>query len=286
MTAAAVVSLRGVTKRYGRSSGASVLSGVTLEVVPGALTVVGGANGAGKSTLLRIVAGLARPSGGQVIRRHRTSGYAPASNPRLPAMSARRYLHHMGRVHGMTPAALVPRIAELCEVLDLRPGVETKMTQLSVGNFHKVMLIQAVLAPVDLLVLDEPATALDPGAVAGLRTIVEHACARGAGVLVSAHEGALDGLGRQHVLETGLVREVPSAAPGAPRPGTSPRRLVELALPDGQAGRTLGRHGVRLTSEDQGGASFSVDPSDLPVFLTEAIARGCDVVRVQPEEQA
>ena len=84
MAGAAVVSLHGVTKRYGRRSGASVLSGVTLAVDPGALVVVGGANGAGKSTLLRIAAGLARPSGGQVIRRHRTRSYTPASNPVCP----------------------------------------------------------------------------------------------------------------------------------------------------------------------------------------------------------
>ncbi len=97
MTAVATVA-SGLSKRYSRRQ-PWVLDHLDLHFEPGTLTVcVVGANGCGKSTLLRVLAGVSRPTEGQITQRPRQVGYVPERLPARLQMTGREYLAHMGRL--------------------------------------------------------------------------------------------------------------------------------------------------------------------------------------------
>ncbi len=96
MTAVATVA-SGLSKRYSRRQ-PWVLDHLDLRFEPGTLTVVVGANGSGKSTLLRVLAGVSRPTEGQITQRPRQVGYVPERLPARLQMTGREYLAHMGRL--------------------------------------------------------------------------------------------------------------------------------------------------------------------------------------------
>ena len=93
-----------VGKRYGLRQ-PWIVRDVSHEVAAGRLIRLEGPNGSGKSTLLRVIAGVLVPSAGRVTGRPHT-GYVPERFPAALAFSAREYLHHMGRIHGLSPAAI------------------------------------------------------------------------------------------------------------------------------------------------------------------------------------
>jgi ABC-type multidrug transport system ATPase subunit len=181
----ALIRLDGVGKRYGRAE--PVLDRVDLEVERGRVIGILGPNGSGKSTLLRILAGLSRESSGAVTGRPR-AGYLPDRFPAAQRMSARAYLRHMGRIHGL------PNLSEVDALLArfaLAGGTRVPLRQLSKGNAQKVGLAQAVLVQPELLVLDEPWSGLDIEAHAVLGEVVAETRARGASVVFTDHRSAV-----------------------------------------------------------------------------------------------
>jgi ABC-type multidrug transport system ATPase subunit len=181
------VAVREVRKRFGRWS-PWVLDAVDLTLESGSTTVVVGANGSGKSTLLRIVAGLTPATSGRVSRSGASIGYAPDRLGARVRMSARVYVEHMARLRGCSPDAARDAMHELFAELGLLPGPDAPIRSLSRGNSQKVALTQAFIAPVDLLLLDEPFGGLDAGARAAVSALVGSAAARGAAVVITAHQ--------------------------------------------------------------------------------------------------
>ena len=179
------VVLQAVAKRYSWR-GRWVLQGVSLEVAPGSLDLIVGANGSGKSTLLRIAAGLTSPSSGRAFVPSRVS-YLPESQPARLKFTSAEYLANMGRIRGMSGRAVVERAGELFERLGLQPSSAVSWETLSKGNRQKVLIAQALLAPTDLVVLDEPYSGLDDRAGLALDELIAEALARGTAVLISTH---------------------------------------------------------------------------------------------------
>jgi ABC-type multidrug transport system ATPase subunit len=176
--------LAGVGKRWSRSR-PWILRDVDLELAPGSMTVLTGANGSGKSTLLRIVAGLTGPTRGRIRARPRHIAVVP-DRFRPPArMSAAAYLNNLGRMRGLSCWEAERRSKELSELLALTASMEAPIEELSKGSAQRVLLAQAFLVPVDLLVLDEPGTALDGAGRARLEQLIAEACGAGAAVIVS-----------------------------------------------------------------------------------------------------
>jgi ABC-type multidrug transport system ATPase subunit len=159
-----------------------------LDVRAGEVVAIGGANGSGKSTLLRVLAGVSLATRGVVCRRGTSSvAFAPERLSTVGWMTVREYVSHVGTLRGLTPRATEEAMLELCGSLGLQPGPDVAVRLLSKGNNQKVALIQALLAPVDLLVLDEPHAGLDAAARLELdRTITARAVA-GAAIVFSAH---------------------------------------------------------------------------------------------------
>ncbi|MFI1732839.1 ATP-binding cassette domain-containing protein [Streptomyces acidicola] len=175
--------LEGVGRRYGRR-GRWVLSGVDLEVAPGALIRIEGANGTGKSTLLRVLAGLDAPTVGRIVGRPRTA-YVPERFPAALPFTAADYLMHLGTVHGLSRPAAADAADEWLERFGAAEHARTPMSELSKGSSQKVAVAQALLAEPELLVLDEAWTGLDDPARGELeRAVVERTAAGGAVVFV------------------------------------------------------------------------------------------------------
>jgi ABC-type multidrug transport system ATPase subunit len=181
-----VVGLRGVRKRYGRR-GAWVLHGVDAEFASGSGSVIVGSNGSGKSTLLRLLVGVTLPTQGEVTRGRAPAAYAPERLAGNIRMTAGAYLTHMARLRGLDRDAARVRIEQLQRGFAIAPGLDAPVRSLSKGNSQKVALIQAFLAPVRLLVLDEPYGGLDSRARDALSDLIAASIGAGTAVVLSSH---------------------------------------------------------------------------------------------------
>lgn len=178
--------LDGVSKRYGFRR-PWVVRDVSLEIKPGGLVRLEGRNGTGKSTLLRVIAGVSIPTKGTVTGRP-TTGYVPERFPPALPFSARDYLVHIGRVHGLASDAGDER-AQAC--LDRLGGLEfadVPLHTMSKGMCQKVAVAQALLPGSGLLVLDEAWTGLDTEARAALDEAVAERIADGGSVVFVDHD--------------------------------------------------------------------------------------------------
>ncbi len=206
--------LERVGKRYGVRQ-PWVVRGVTLEIPPGALVRLDGENGSGKSTLLRLIAGVCVPSTGTVSGRPRT-GYVPERFPPALPFSARDYLTHLGRMHGLAGRELRARIDECLDRLGARDLAAVRLRTMSKGMCQKVAVAQALLARPGLLVLDEAWTGLDKAARAALDRAVAERLAGGGSVIFVDHDP--DRLGEQHA-ERWTVSQGKVSVTARPEPG-------------------------------------------------------------------
>ncbi|GAA2743349.1 ABC transporter ATP-binding protein [Kitasatospora cinereorecta] len=243
--------LGGVGKRYGRHA-PWILREVDLTVEPGDLVRIEGPNGSGKSTLLRLVAGIERPDTGRVEVAGRTA-YVPERFPPALPFDARGYLHHLGRIHGLTAGEARRRAGYWLDRFGIADRAGTPIGRLSKGTCQKVAVAQALLAEADVLLLDEAWTGLDRAARTLLdEAVVERTAAGGRVLFVDHDPHRLAGLttagyavadGRLHAVEP------PEAGAG---PGPEPAVAVEAVgplpprLPGAPARIPLGDGATRL----------------------------------------
>ncbi|HEY0232180.1 MAG TPA: ABC transporter ATP-binding protein, partial [Dokdonella sp.] len=164
-------------------AGRAVVRDLNLELGGGEVLGLLGVNGAGKTTSLRMIAGVLAPSSGSVrvggedlyeqpeLARRRI-GYLPETPPLHAELSAEEFLAFCARLRGLprgSVAAAVARALERCELGDVR---RRPMAQLSKGYRQRVGLAQAILHEHELIVLDEPASGLDPVQALKLRELV------------------------------------------------------------------------------------------------------------------
>src|SRR5271165_3603811 len=180
--------LEAVGKRYGLRQ-PWVVRNVTQHVAAGRLIRLEGPNGSGKSTLLRVLAGVTAPSTGRVTGRPR-AGYVPERFPGGLAFSAREYLTHMSRIHGLSGPAVPAAVEEWLERLGATEYAGSPLRTLSKGMCQKVAIAQALLASPGLLVLDEAWTGLDQAARGELDAAVRQRLDEGGTVLFVDHDQA------------------------------------------------------------------------------------------------
>ena len=190
-TTQTAVSVRGLTKRYGRRT---VVDELDLELPSGVVAGFIGPNGAGKTTTMAMLLGLVRPSAGDGTVLGDPLGEPASFLPRVgamiespafyPALTGRQNLRMFATV-GRLPEA---RIAELLDVVRLDERSDDPYRTYSLGMKQRLGIAAAMLGDPALLILDEPANGLDPQGVREMRELIGSLAHRGRTVLVSSHD--------------------------------------------------------------------------------------------------
>jgi ABC-2 type transport system ATP-binding protein len=187
------ITVSGLTKRYGDTE---ALRGVDLTVRKGTVYGLLGPNGAGKSTLIKALVGSLRPSGGDVSvlgldpLRQRAAlreriGYMPQGPALYQDLSARENVRFFGAAH--TVPDLAGRVEEVLEFTDLRERADDPVRTFSGGMQRRVSLACALVHQPDVLFLDEPTAAVDPGLRARFWSTFRELAQKGTTLFVSTH---------------------------------------------------------------------------------------------------
>jgi ABC-2 type transport system ATP-binding protein len=190
-----IVRTDGLVKRY---DGTLAVAGVDLAVEQGEIFGLVGPNGAGKTTTLRILATLLEPSAGSAEiagmsvtrnpdRVRRVIGFMPDSFGVYDDMKVWEYLDFFGRCYGLPAAARRRVIADLLELVDLADKRDNYVQTLSRGMQQRLCLAHALVHDPQVLLLDEPASGLDPRARVELRELLRELRAMGKTILISSH---------------------------------------------------------------------------------------------------
>ena len=189
---APLLEARGVTRAFGAQR---VLRGVDLRLAAGDAVAVAGPNGAGKTTLLRILAGLMRPTAGEVHLADGRTPRDPAARRRVGLLSHQSFLYDdltprenlrfTGRLYGLADAA--ERTARALEAAGLSARADDPVRQLSRGMVQRVAIARALLHDPEILLLDEPFTGLDVPSAARLRALLAAQRAAGRGLVIVTH---------------------------------------------------------------------------------------------------
>jgi ABC-2 type transport system ATP-binding protein len=174
-----MIEVEALAKRYGRTA---ALDGLTFTVPAGSVCGFLGPNGAGKTTTLRILLGLARPDGGRARVAKSVNGVLDRDGFH-PARSA------LGELELATARAGVrsERAAGALEAAGLEAVADRRIGACSFGTRRRLAVAAALLTEPDVLLLDEPATGLDPHALRALRARLREHAAAGGTVLLSSH---------------------------------------------------------------------------------------------------
>jgi ABC-2 type transport system ATP-binding protein len=171
---------------------------VDLQVLPGQIHALVGLNGAGKTTLMRLLLGMLRPDRGSVTifgdpvtktssDLWRRVGHMLDTAFGYPELTTRENLRCAALLRGLPEPTARTEVNTGISDLRLSRWADRPTRTLSTGNRQRLGLACALIGEPDLLVLDEPTTALDPAGVVLVRTILRAATARGTAVLVSSH---------------------------------------------------------------------------------------------------
>jgi ABC-2 type transport system ATP-binding protein len=191
----AVLKLKDITRRR---AGRRAVEGLNLTLQRGQVLGLLGVNGAGKSTTLSMIAGALHPDSGSIWLNgedfleypelaRRQLGWLPERAPLWAELTVSEHLDAHGRLRGLTSATLNEARRRVIERLELQPLARRLAGVLSQGQRQRLGLACALLHQPALLVLDEPANALDPVQVAALRTLIREQAASGTAVILSTH---------------------------------------------------------------------------------------------------
>ncbi|SDW11123.1 ABC-2 type transport system ATP-binding protein [Marininema mesophilum] len=155
-----MLNVKGVSYAY---RGKKALDQVSFTLGEKKITALIGPDGAGKTTLLKVMAGLLRPSSGEVNGKDGMSlGYVSQFFGLYGEMSVQENLHFYGRLNGLTFRESTQRIEELLHWTGLESVIHREAGALSGGMKQKLSIAAAVLHRPDLLLLDEPTNGVDP----------------------------------------------------------------------------------------------------------------------------
>ncbi len=185
----------GVSRSFGDVH--AVIS-MDLQAPAGEVTALIGPNGAGKTTLLLMLASLLAPDAGSVsimgidpskdpVAARAKIGWMPDTLGVWEALSAREILTFMGKFYQLPKATIPARVNELLALVNLSELADQKARVLSRGQQQRLSLARALIHDPRVLLLDEPASGLDPGSRVALRQILRGLAAQGKAVVVSSH---------------------------------------------------------------------------------------------------
>ncbi|WP_242903005.1 ABC transporter ATP-binding protein [Actinomadura terrae] len=189
------IEARGVSRCFGP---VHALRGLDLTVPYGQVTALVGPNGAGKTTLLLILATLLRPDDGHVrVAGHdvradpgaarRALGWMPDTFGVYDQLTVREYLEFFADAYGLARDARDRRLRGLLTLVHLDEQLGQPVHALSRGQKQRLGVARALVHRPRVLLLDEPASGLDPRSRVELRDLLRSLAADGVAVLVSSH---------------------------------------------------------------------------------------------------
>jgi len=189
------IETQGLTRRFGKITAVDDLN---LNVPAGSLFGLIGPNGAGKTTTLRMLAGLLQPTSGEIkingrITNHdwrdllQQIGYMPDFFGVYEDMLVWEYLDFFARCYDLAPARRRQVTDELLELVDLTEKRDAYVQTLSRGMRQRLCLAHALVHDPQVLLLDEPASGLDPRARVEMRELLRELGAMGKTIVVSSH---------------------------------------------------------------------------------------------------
>ncbi|WP_207264284.1 ABC transporter ATP-binding protein [Desulfovibrio sp. Huiquan2017] len=180
-----------------------VFKEISCEVRPGEILLVAGPNGAGKSTLMRIMAGLSKPSAGEVSLRldPEDAAYLGHATFLYPGLSALENLKFWGAMYGFSPTR--DELMALLKRVGLERAAEEKAGSFSRGMAQRLNLARIYQAAPKLIFLDEPGTGLDPASLRRLREEIVGLRDRGVAVVWISHHVTEDAALADTVLALG-----------------------------------------------------------------------------------
>jgi ABC-2 type transport system ATP-binding protein len=190
-----IVSASGLVKRYDRTL---AVAGLDLAVNEGEIFGLVGPNGAGKTTTLRILATLLAPTAGDAwiagesVTRNpnavrRVLGFMPDVFGVYDDMKVWEYLDFFARCYGVPAARRRQMIGDLLDLVDLADKRESYVQGLSRGMQQRLCLAHTLVHDPQVLILDEPASGLDPRARVELRELLRELRSLGKTILISSH---------------------------------------------------------------------------------------------------
>jgi ABC-2 type transport system ATP-binding protein len=268
-----VIAVEGLRKRFGSHV---ALDAVDFAVPAGEIFGFLGPNGAGKTTTIRILATLTPPDGGAAtiggirVERdpfgvRRLIGYMPDFFGVYDRLTAREYLEFYADCHDLPPRRHRQVARELLELVDLTARADDQVDTLSRGIKQRLCLARALVHDPQVLLLDEPASGLDPRARIEMRELIRELRRMGKTILVSSHivpevEELCTWIG---VIDGGRMVEVGPKADVLSRFAAGRRLRIELAGADPpklESARTQvdGRPGVTAVEIFEGGIEVTV----------------------------
>lgn len=174
------------------------LDDVTFNIPAGSITALVGPNGAGKTTLMRCIAGLDEPFSGKISidgvdvfenprQVHKNLGYLSDFFGLYNELTIEQCLTFAASIHQLPPAQIKARVQEVTDLLELTPYFKKNAATLSRGWRQRLGIAQAIIHSPRLLILDEPASGLDPEARVTLSILFRRLRDEGMTLLVSSH---------------------------------------------------------------------------------------------------
>ena len=297
---ATIIETRGLTKRYGKLT---ALKGLNLVVEEGSVFGFVGPNGAGKTTTMRILATLLRPTVGEAwvaghsVRKQRREvrraiGYMPDFFGVYGDMKVWEYLDFFAACYEIPRQMRSGLTNDLLELVELTHRRDDYVDALSRGMKQRLCLARALAHDPQILILDEPASGLDPRARVEIRELLRELHAMGKTIFVSSHilseiEEICTHIGiieAGQLVATGTLEEM--------RERIQTHRIVRIGLVGGveEAQAWLAdRPGVLdVTPVTENGktdlkAEFSGDDEALAQLLADMMANSFSVVKFNEE---
>jgi len=284
------IEIRGLVKRYGEIT---AVDDVDLTVNSGDVFGYLGPNGAGKTTSLRMMLGLIRPTAGSVRLFGRdpqisvtalegVAGFveAPSFYPYLSGLDNLKLCQALdGRDNGKAT------IDEVLEIVELRDRAKDKVKGYSHGMRQRLGIASALLRSPRLLLLDEPATGLDPAGMRDMRMLIRDLGERGITVLLSSHQmNEVEELcNRVAIIRSGRVAYEGSLAELRSRAGVSYR----LRTTDDARARDVcaAQPGIEELVSSDAALTFKAEDEGVVAALSVALAEsGAPVVELTPQQ--
>lgn len=307
----AILQTHALSKRYGKGSTSRMaLDALTFEVYEGDVFGFVGPNGAGKTTTIRILSTLLEPSGGDAwvggysVREkprevRRLLGYMPDFFGVYGELTVGEYLEFFAGCYNVPSHERPALINDLLELVDLGHRREDQVESLSRGMKQRLSLARTLIHDPQVLLLDEPASGLDPRARIEIRELLRELGRMGKTIFFSTHilSDVAEICNRVAIVEGGKLVALDTMEALGNVMEQSRRLTIEILGPAEEVGRTLEAFPSLSKVEPAPGnnvppersrwqAAFNGDDQALSTLLSDLIAAGMPVVHFSEEKAA